>query len=73
MEKDITKKRLEEHNDVYVDIFKGRRSGCAQSKAEAVARNMFKRKMSAEGTAAICEVKLSQLQAWFKEWGRTQG
>lgn len=42
----------------------------AMSKAQTVAHNMFKRNMSAEDAAAICEESLEQMQKWFAEWKR---
>lgn len=40
---------------------------------EATARNMFKRNMTAEDAAAICEVSLAQAQAWFVKWQKESG
>lgn len=49
----------------------GRAEGRAEGefkKTERVARNMYSRGMSAEDTAAICEVELSQVKEWFERW-----
>ena len=40
---------------------------------ETTARNMFKRNMTAEDAAAICEVSLTQAQAWFAKWQKESG
>ncbi len=45
----------------------GERTG-ARSKAETVAKNMFRRGMSEEDAAAICEEDIEQVRAWFAMW-----
>ena len=39
-------------------------------KAKTVARNMYRRGMSAEDAAAICEIEQRQVLEWFEEWSR---
>lgn len=51
----------------------GRREGKQQGefeKAKTVARNMYRRGMSAEDAAAICEIEQKQVEKWFEEWSR---
>lgn len=51
----------------------GMREGKQQGeleKAKTVARNMYRRGMSAEDAAAICEIEQRQVLEWFEEWSR---
>lgn len=51
----------------------GRREGKQQGefeKAKTMARNMYRRGMSAEDAAAICEIEQKQMEKWFEEWSR---
>lgn len=45
--------------------------GRAEGRAEAIcshAYNMFRRNMSSETIAAICEINLEQVNEWIEEW-----
>ena len=45
----------------------GKQEG-AMEKTQQVAYNMYRRGMSAEDAAAICEMELSQVLEWFNRW-----
>lgn len=50
---------------------RGMRKGLQQgefSQTRKVAHNMYKRGMSAEDAAAICEMPLEEIESWFCEW-----
>ena len=37
-------------------------------KAKRVAENLFKRGISAEDVAEVCEEPIEQIAAWYQEW-----
>ena len=54
---------------------RGMRKGLQQgefSQTRKVAHNMYKRGMSAEDAAAICEMPLEEIESWFREWAHRQ-
>lgn len=54
---------------------RGMRKGLQQgefSQTRKVAHNMYKRGMSAEDAAAICELPLEEIESWFREWAHRQ-